>query len=640
MSVIAQIRSLPGRVLKAFTMTFSTSAGWLGTTLNRTRYPYASQVDPLRNSVVVAVVNWIARNFPEAPALVRRQKQGQWETVPEHPLAALLRRPNPFHSGTLLFMALVSDFVTSGNGYLLKVRSTAGRVVQLWWAPSNLVEPKDSTPDGTGFITHYDYSPRGIPVRLEPSEVVHFRLGLDPQNPRKGLSPLSALMREIFTDDEAANFTASLLRNLGVPGVIVAPKDGGMVATQEDLESVKSKFRETFGGDNRGDVMLMTAPTDVHVLSFNPQQMDLKALRSIPEERISGVFGVAAIVAGLGAGLARSTFANYASAREASYEENIIPMQRIIADTLTTQLLVDFERTLEGVEVFFDLSKVRVLLDDEDKLSARLVAQFQGGVIMRAEARRRLGLEATPEDDVYAVPMSTILTGPGAPEEPPLPAPVKAAGNGQGAADYSALFPALRTKQHVGPGGPHVGHGGSGASWSAGAASLREGLPEAVLSDIGRASAIKKVDVVDAAEMSKRGGLPAGQGAGFYEEGTGTILVLDTGNPAAMRATLAHEVAHGMDPIGADGRFTVSESAEWMKAAGWRRDAKGSYKLTGSIENRPVSPYGEKSPWEDFAETYRVFTTGSDFDRRVMAGESEKRLAFMQKLQQRERSVA
>jgi hypothetical protein len=33
---------------------------------------------------------------------------------------------------------------------------------------------------------------------------VHFRFGLDPDDPRKGYSPLKSVLREVFTDDEAA----------------------------------------------------------------------------------------------------------------------------------------------------------------------------------------------------------------------------------------------------------------------------------------------------------------------------------------------------------------------------------------------------------------------------------------------------
>jgi hypothetical protein len=83
----------------------------------------------------------------------------------------------------------------------------------------------------------------------------------------------------------------------------------------------------------------MTGKTKVEQFGFSPEQLLLRELRRIPEERVTAVLGVPAIVAGLGAGLDRSTFTNMAEAREAAYESGIIPTQRIIAEDIRFQLL-------------------------------------------------------------------------------------------------------------------------------------------------------------------------------------------------------------------------------------------------------------------------------------------------------------
>src|SRR5581483_6204053 len=127
-------------------------------------------------------------------------------------------------------------------------------------------------------------------------------------------------------DDEAANFTAALLRNMGVPGVVVSPEQGATVS-QEDADVTKAYVKSKFTGDNRGEPLVLSGPTKVQQFGFSPEQLLLKELRRIPEERVSAVLGVPAMVAGLGAGLDRSTFTNYAEAREAAYEQAIIPTQ-------------------------------------------------------------------------------------------------------------------------------------------------------------------------------------------------------------------------------------------------------------------------------------------------------------------------
>ena len=404
--------SAPVRGLKAITrMIWPNSRRALGLMLPRTWHDYERDVNAIRNSAVVACVNWLARSFPEAPLVVTRSDSSGGRSIePDHELARLLARPNPFYSGPVMLMAIIVDYVTAGNAYWVKIRSQSGRVVELWWVPQSLIEPRWPA-GGSAFISHYDYRTGARPVRLETDDVVHFRFGLDPENPRKGLSPLASVLREIFTDDEAGNFSASLLKNLGVPGVILNPREpfGG---SDEELELVKEKFRETFGGDNRGDVMLMRGPTDVHVLSFSPEQMNLRDLRRIPEERVSAVLGVPAIVAGLGAGLDRSTFANMAEAREMAYESGIIPLQRLVAAELNEQLLPEFEEA-PGAAVGFDLRDVRVLREDQRALAERLGVLVQRGVMKRSEARAELGLSVDPTDEVYLLPKGLVEAGAG-----------------------------------------------------------------------------------------------------------------------------------------------------------------------------------------------------------------------------------
>lgn len=369
--------------------------------LPRSHRDYLKSVgDGTASSTVMAPLLWIARTFPEAPPSIwRLLDDGTEEQDKQHELLRRLVRPNPFYSGAILWMATLIDWCVDGNAYWLKVRSGTGEVKELWWTPSLLLEPVG---DETNFIIHYVYRPGdGREVKLDPEDVVHFRYGLDPEDPRRGRSPLKSVLREVFTDDEAASFTAALLSNMGVPGLVVSPEGDHQVG-DDDVKATKAYVQEEFGGDRRGAPLVMSGPTKVQQFGFSPEQLSLKALRRIPEERVTAVLGVPAIVAGLGAGLDRSTFANYAEAREAAYESNIIPAQRILAEDIRFQLLTDFEEDPWGWRVGFDLSDVRVLQEDRNKLAERVEILYRGGLMKRAEGRREMGLEAGPEDDVYS----------------------------------------------------------------------------------------------------------------------------------------------------------------------------------------------------------------------------------------------
>jgi HK97 family phage portal protein len=404
---------------------------WL---LPRTRFDYAREVgDGTGSSIVMAVVGWICRTFPEAGlVVVRLERDGTRTRQVGHRMALLIERPNDAYSGVLLWMATLLDWLIDGNAYWLKVRNGYGAVIALWWAPSWTMAPAWPE-DGSQFISHFEYCPDGREWRpIARADVVHFRYGMDPRNPRKGIAPLRSLFREIFTDDEAANFTAALLKNLGIPGVIIAPDGDDTSGVEIDAEGIKTKYVEKFSGDRRGEPMVMTSKIKVVPLSFNPQQMDLKALRRIPEERVTAVLGLPAIVAGLGAGLDRSTFANFKEAREAAYESNIIPTQRLFAAELKTQLLPDFADA-DAYDLEWDLSRVRVLQEDEDARHTRARGDFSAGVITLNQALARIGEQPDPAGDYYLRPGTLVAQPYGVLPPPPAAAVAALAAPGKGA---------------------------------------------------------------------------------------------------------------------------------------------------------------------------------------------------------------
>jgi HK97 family phage portal protein len=409
----------PYGALKKFTrMIFKRNPvrAWL---LPRSRLDWQSEVgDGTGSSTVMAPLLWIVRTFPEAPpALFKLLDDGQEEAQRRHKLLELLQRPNTFYTGSTLWMAMLMDWYVDGNAYLLKLRDRGGRLAELWWAPHWTVNPQGTETD---FITHYEYFPGGTePMRVDVADMVHFRFGLDPDNQRKGRSPLKSVLREVFTDDEAANFTAQLLRNMGVPGIVVSP-DTDAPPSDTDVEETKAYIKARFTGDNRGEAIVMSGRTKVQQFGFSPEQMNLKDIRRIPEERVSAVLGVPAVVAGLGAGLDRSTFTNYAEAREAAYEQTIIPTQRILAEDMRFQLLSEYESDVFAWRVGFDLTNVRVLQEDRNRLEQRLNRGLRAGGIMRSEYRRTLGHKVADDgsDDVYLMPLNTaILPADGSPPQ-------------------------------------------------------------------------------------------------------------------------------------------------------------------------------------------------------------------------------
>jgi HK97 family phage portal protein len=254
--------------------------------------------------------------------------------------------------------------------------------------------------------------------------VIHFRHGIDPYNPRVGISPLRAAYRELYTDNEAAGWSATLLRNTGIPGVIIAPKGTDVLANPD---KIKSDYQAKFSGDRRGEPMVMTKPTDVYKLDWSPQEMDLTAIRRMPEERITALLGVPASVAGLGAGLDRNTFSNSEKEDDKAWHNNIIPSQRRFAATLQLHLL-PLLGTPATERVSFDLSQVKALQDDASALYDRLAVAYNSGWLKRGEARQAAGWTPADDgsDDLYKSDLAPAAPPPMLPAPPNTPPPGKA----------------------------------------------------------------------------------------------------------------------------------------------------------------------------------------------------------------------
>lgn len=364
--------------------------------------------DLFKSSLVMAVIFWLARNFPEAPIqLTEKQPDGKAKPIIDHPFLDLLEQPNPQYPGEVLWNASIISLNLDGNAYWRKIRNARGQVVELWYLPHSLVEPYWDPSRTDQWVQYYEYN-LGVGIeKMDPADIVHLRMGEDPQNVRKGIAPLKSAVREIAGDNVAANFSYALLKNFGVVSIFIAPKDG-VVIDEETAKLLKEKIKRQSTGDNRGEPIVMSAAVDAKQLAFDPEKLNVESLRHMPEHRICALLGVSPMVVGFSSGMGGSTFSNVADAREAAYENNIIPTQRMIAPQLKTQLLGDSfinrkqsPEALKRMYVGFDLSKVRVLATDEDVLHKRAVLDLRGGGITVNEYRASINLQPVPDGDVY-----------------------------------------------------------------------------------------------------------------------------------------------------------------------------------------------------------------------------------------------
>ena len=236
---------------------------------------------------------------------------------------------------------IVTSVAVYGDAFILKLRNDAGAVVQLIPLLPEMVEVKGNDEK---LIIKYQYKQKGNTLDILPEDMIHLRERIDPRNHRRGLSPLRSVMVEVLGDAAASQMGAALVKNTGVPSVVISPKND-LSMTSDEAENIAEVFGRRFGGENRGRPLVISGgEVDIKTLSFSPKDLEIGKLRYINEERISAVLGVPAILAGLGAGLERATYSNAKELREFFTEQKLIPMWNHFANEFTKQLLLqDFE---------------------------------------------------------------------------------------------------------------------------------------------------------------------------------------------------------------------------------------------------------------------------------------------------------
>jgi HK97 family phage portal protein len=361
------------------------------------------------NSAVFACLMALCASYIEPTVKVwRRTEPGQQEHIEDHPLQELLDDPHPNLTGDEVWFWTQWARHLDGNAYLRKVRAgneTTGNVVMLVPISPLLLTPITDGPREFISRYRYNYAP-GKWEDIPPENIIHFRLGVDDQDTRLGMSPLKRLVREVATDAEATKFSKSLLENFAIPGLVVTTPQDAARMPRDEAEALSDRIASRFGGEGRGRVGVLAGGASIAQIGFSPEQMRLDILHGFPESRIAAALGVPPAIAGLQIGLEQT--ANYASMRqlrENFTEIKLVPLWRLDDATINKHLLPDFD---SGGDVFVmrDMTDVRALQEDENEKYKRLTEAVAAGWVLPDEARADVGLP----------PMEDVM-----PAAPPLP---------------------------------------------------------------------------------------------------------------------------------------------------------------------------------------------------------------------------
>lgn len=364
---------------------------------------------------VRTVVSFLARNIAQLGiALFERVGDADRQRLQDHPLAILLRQPNPYTSRYRFINALVHDFAIYDNAYWLKTND--GGVYGLVRIP-----PTRIVPEGNDWLTPTKFRITGAEgFQVFPAEqIVYFRgYGLEQD---VGISPLESLRRILREEHAGSEMREQIMRNgARASGYLLRPKDA-----PEWSNTARERFRTQWhaqysgSGPGAGGTPILEDGMTFTPASQTARDLQYIEARKLTREEVAAAYFVPPPMVGL---LDNATFSNITEQHKMLYQDTLGPWLTMIQEEIELQLMPDFEPAPERFYVEFNL---REKLTGSFEERADAIQKAVGGPTMTVNEARALD-NRPPIDggDTLIVPLNVTQNGnqnpiPAAPAEQP-----------------------------------------------------------------------------------------------------------------------------------------------------------------------------------------------------------------------------
>ena len=369
---------------------------------------------------VRTVVSFLARNIAQLGLhFYERIGDADRQRLNDHPLAQLLRRPNPYTSRYRFIQALVSDFAIYDNAYWLKTTFNE-QPVGLVRIPPTMIKPA-----GDNWLTPDSFEVKGAngTKKYPADQVVYFRgYGLEHD---AGISPLESLRRILREEWASSEMREQIMRNgARMSGYLLRPPDAPAWS-----DTARDRFRRQWqaqyagNGPGAGGTPILEDGMTFTPVSQTAKDLQYIEARQLTREEVAAAYHVPPPMVGL---LQNATFSNITEQHKMLYADTLGPWLTMISEEIELQLIGDFEAQPDR---FYCEFNIREKLSGSFEERADAIQKAVGGPIMTVNEARALD-NRPPVDggDNIIVPLNVTQNGnqnpiPAAPPaEPPAPA--------------------------------------------------------------------------------------------------------------------------------------------------------------------------------------------------------------------------
>ena len=265
---------------------------------------------------------------------------GTDEVVLDHPIHALLRKPNALMRGGDLLKAIAIDYQHFGDAIIWMGPSAGPRLSREPAIPPFLkrLDPRKTTGpklDDNDDPTIYEVTTKRGIKPIPANEVIHFK-DWSPYDPARGLGWVDAARDEVETDFFAQAWNRLFFRRGATPDGLLQPRQGHTV-TDPQSEKIRLAWEARHKGLERAHSPAIL-PTGLEYIKtgIGQKEMDFAGLRTVSRENTLSAGGTPPAVAGI---LAYANYANMGPQLRLFFEFDVIPFLRFVEVGLQTDLL-------------------------------------------------------------------------------------------------------------------------------------------------------------------------------------------------------------------------------------------------------------------------------------------------------------
>jgi HK97 family phage portal protein len=329
---------------------------------------------------VRTVIDFLSQQIAQLGIHVfRRVSDTDRVRVANHPLARLLRTPNPGTTRYQWMVETVADWCVYGNAYSVKLRRR--NRLELYRVPAPNMRPV-----GDLIPRAYVWTlPNGDTLTLPAEDVFHLR-DYNPDDPVIGLSRLETLRKILAEDTAATTFREWFWTNgAKLAGWIKRPKEAPRWTT-EQREQFRNEWSQFQGPRNSGKTAVLEDGMEFYPITATARDSELIAARKLTREEVAAAFHVQPAMIGI---LEAQGYGSLREQHRALYQDTLGPHVAMLEAEIERQLLSEFSDSDDTYIQFNINEKLQGSFEEEQ---AALSGAVGSPWMSRNEARARMNL--------------------------------------------------------------------------------------------------------------------------------------------------------------------------------------------------------------------------------------------------------